>query len=132
MPEGISESNFTDEIETIQIFIRPIDPNNNSALATSYEQPPWIMGEDMILNVDPMTSISDLKGIIEIYKHYTEHSTGSNLFISRHRMQLRVNGKSIIPSKENWTLRRLGIFNGMIIQVIFSPFILYFTLRTIF
>ena len=126
MPEPLIESsNPSDEIETIQVLIRPVDPNNNPALILSYEQPPWTRGEDMILDVDPMTSICDLKGVIEIYKQFAERSTGSNLFISRHRMQLRVNGKSIIPSKENWTLRRLGIFNGMIIQVMHSSFLNY-------
>mmetsp|Transcript_28247 Transcript_28247/g.40223 ORF Transcript_28247/g.40223 Transcript_28247/m.40223 type:complete len:312 (+) Transcript_28247:24-959(+) len=105
--------------EEITINIRPVDPNNNPALPNSFNLPPWVMGSDLEIQVNPMVSVLDLHGIIEQSKEDLEasDSTSRNKFISRHRLQLRVNGKAVVPSKENWTLRRLGIYNNMIIQV---------------
>ena len=117
MPDDESNTITSTQINTIQIIVRPVDPNNNPGLPLSYETPPWTMGEDMILDVDPLTSLHDLKGIIEIYKQHMETEIGSTKFISRHRMQLRVNGKAVTASREPWTIRRLGIYDGTVIQV---------------
>jgi len=108
-----------DEVTNITINIRPVDPNNNPALPQSFNTPPWVMGADFEIQVNPMVTVQDLHGIIEQSKEDFEssNSLGRNKFISRHRLQLRVNGKAIVPSKENWTLRRLGIYDNMIVQV---------------
>lgn len=104
---------------SMSIIIRPVDPNNNPALHRTFNQPSWIMGEDMSMDVNPLLSIKDLRGEIEKEKCRidTDAAEGSHVFVSRHRMQLRVNGKAIVPSKENWTLRRFGVYEGMILQV---------------
>lgn len=46
-------------------------------------------------------------------KEYIEQERG----ICRHRIQLRLKGKVLIVNREKWTLRRMGVNFGMVVQV---------------
>jgi hypothetical protein len=77
----------------VAITLRPMDKD-------------WVMGEDWIVDFHNMTTIVDIRAFIEKERG-----------ISRHRMQLRLKGKVLAPNREIWTLRRLGIYDGYMIQV---------------
>ena len=66
----------------------------------------WIMGEDIEMKISPQTSFTELKAKIEEMKG-----------ISRYRIQIRLKGKLIVPNRENWTLRRTGIYDGYVICI---------------
>ncbi len=66
----------------------------------------WIMGEDWEVRVSYLLTLADLKSMIEEQKG-----------ISRHRIQLRLKGKVLVPNRENWTLRRTGIYDGYMVMV---------------
>jgi hypothetical protein len=66
----------------------------------------WNMGEDWEVSRPYTTTMYDLRAFIEAERG-----------ISRHRMMLRMKGKVIQPNKEKWTLQRLGLYDGYVIQV---------------
>eukprot|EP01038_Epipyxis_sp_PR26KG_P007279 gene7279-9921_t len=64
----------------------------------------WIMGDDWIIERPDLSNIIELREFIEKEKG-----------ISRHRQQLRIKDKLIVPSKEVWNLRRIGLFDNSVI-----------------
>lgn len=77
----------------VSLILRPVDKE-------------WEMGEDWI------TEISALKTIMELKEHVERHKG-----ISPFRMQLRIKGKVIVPARDNWSLRRIGIADNTIVNV---------------
>lgn len=66
----------------------------------------WNMGEDWEVVLPLSSTFYDLKAFIE-----AERS------INRHRIMLRLKGKALAPGKEKFTFRRIGLYDGYIIQV---------------
>lgn len=66
----------------------------------------WRMGEDWEVNFPFLKTFVDLKAFIE-----------DNRGISQHRIQIRLKGKLLTPGREKWTLRRMGIYDGYVIQI---------------
>lgn len=79
---------------------------NLVALVLRPQDKGWIMGEDWDVRVSYLLTLADLKAMIEEHKG-----------ISRHRIQLRLKGKVLVPNRENWTLRRTGIYDGYMVMV---------------
>jgi hypothetical protein len=84
---------------------KPVKKDNEIAIIIRPICDGWQMGEDWPVFVSYLFTFLDIKALIE-----TERG------ISRHRIQLRIRGKTIVPSREKWTLRRMGIFDGYVIQ----------------
>jgi hypothetical protein len=85
-------------IVNVTLFLRPVDEG-------------WIMGEDMMVNLPALTTFLDLLILIEKEKD-----------ISRHRIQLRpmlkrVNNQLILKDRFDWTFKRLGLDDDMVICV---------------
>jgi hypothetical protein len=66
----------------------------------------WVMGEDWMVDLHNSMTLQGIRGYIE------EHRG-----ISRHRIQLRMKGKVVPANRESWTIRRLGFYDGYLIQV---------------
>lgn len=66
----------------------------------------WNMGEDWEVILPLTLTFYNLKAFIE-----TERG------INRHRIMLRLKGKALAPSKEKFTFRRIGLYDGYVIQV---------------
>jgi hypothetical protein len=66
----------------------------------------WQMGEDWNVSFPFLKTFVDLK-------LYIEEKRG----ISAHRMQLKLKGKLLTYTREKWTLRRMGVYDGYVIQV---------------
>ena len=79
--------------DTVELIIRPVDGE-------------WSMGDDWVVSYPYSKTLNDIKAYIEEEKG-----------ISQHRIQLRLKGKIIPSNRENWTVRRYGIYDGYIVQV---------------
>lgn len=66
----------------------------------------WSMGEDWEIARPLSSTMYDLRVLIE-------ETRG----INRHRIMLRVKGKIFPPARDKWTFRRLGLYDGFVIQV---------------
>jgi hypothetical protein len=66
----------------------------------------WVMGEDWTITRSYSSNFLELKEFIEEERG-----------ISRHRIQLRLKGKVVVPSRDKWTLRRMGLVQGFVVQV---------------
>lgn len=88
--EKLPSNNKKDEI---QIIIRPICQD-------------WQMGEDWEISFPFLKNFTDLK-------EYIEKERG----ISQHRIQIKLKGKILTYTREKWTLRRMGIYDGYVIQI---------------
>lgn len=91
--------------------IRPstINPAAVQADVTVFIRPMlglWQMGEDWEVTVPYNSTFVD-------FKTYIEEHRG----ICRHRIQIRLKGRIVQPAREKWTLRRMGINQGMILLV---------------
>ncbi|KAJ1441780.1 hypothetical protein B484DRAFT_442574 [Ochromonadaceae sp. CCMP2298] len=92
-PQPEPEPVFKRDPNLITVVVRPVDGS-------------WVMGEDWVLELHALSNFADLKEIVE-------QARG----ISRHRMQLRLKGKVLAASRELWTLRRYGVYDGCVVQV---------------
>jgi hypothetical protein len=70
----------------------------------------WIMGDDWQIRIDSLSTLNDLR-------QYIEENNPNRVNISRHRIQLRLKQKVPSPSRDLWTLRKLGVFEGTVIGV---------------
>jgi hypothetical protein len=66
----------------------------------------WQMGEDWPITLSYMSTFVDLKLYIEDEKG-----------ISAHRMQIKLKGKLLTATREKWTLRRMGVYDGYVIHL---------------
>ncbi|RYH13127.1 hypothetical protein EON65_36420 [archaeon] len=66
----------------------------------------WVMGDDWEVERSYNSTFLELKEFIEEERG-----------INRHRIQVRLKGKVVVPNREKWQLRRLGITNGMMILI---------------
>lgn len=89
---------------------QPVDPPAKKEPEVSIVLNPicndWVMGDDYHLTLPILSTFNQIKERIELEKG-----------ICKHRIQLRLKGKFLTSSREKWTLRRLGIFDGFVIQV---------------
>lgn len=88
-----TKPNDPDKIPVVEIVLRPVNQG-------------WSMGEDWHV-LRPLTStMYDLRVFLEEEKG-----------INRNRIMLRVKGKLFAASKEKWTFRRLGLYDGYVIDI---------------
>eukprot|EP01039_Chlorochromonas_danica_P010011 gene10008-11071_t len=66
----------------------------------------WTMGEDWEVTRPLASTFVELKEFIEEERG-----------INRNRIQIRLRGKIIVPNREKWTLRRMGIAAGFILLI---------------
>ena len=66
----------------------------------------WVMGIDWPVELDPATTLAEVRVFIE-----------KNRKIPRHRIQLRIKEQVPPPARDQWTLRKMGIFDGARINI---------------
>lgn len=94
VPTGMVEEEVVKrDPNLVSLTLRPVDKD-------------WVMGEDWVVDLHNQTTMVEIKQYVETHRG-----------ISRHRIQLRMKGKVCPTNREIWTLRRLGIYDGYVIQV---------------
>lgn len=81
------------QVPQVQLILKPVDQG-------------WEMGEDWEVFRPFASTMYDLRVMIEEEKG-----------INRNRIMLRLKGKILQPARDKWTLRRLGLYDGYVIQV---------------
>lgn len=101
-------ANGTDKMVDSTHGSRPLTPvhDDNVTILIRPQDEGWVMGEDWSIRFPYQHTLNQLKAYIE------EHRG-----ISRHRMQLRLRKKILMPNRENWTVIRYGIYDGYVICV---------------
>eukprot|EP01031_Cornospumella_fuschlensis_P031637 gene31637-38236_t len=87
------QSSVTTQNSNVTLVLRPMQGN-------------WVMGDDWEVERSYNSTFLELK-------EYIEEEKG----INRHRIQVRLKGKVVVPNREKWQLRRLGITSGMLILI---------------
>jgi hypothetical protein len=81
------------QVPQVQLILKPVNQG-------------WEMGEDWEVFRPFASTMYDLRVMIEEEKG-----------INRNRIMLRLKGKILQPARDKWTLRRLGLYDGYVIQV---------------
>ena len=93
LAEPVVEEVIKRDPNLVSVTLRPVDKD-------------WVMGEDWVVDLHNQTTMVEIRQYVETHRG-----------ISKHRIQLRMKGKVCPTNREIWTLRRLGIYDGYVIQV---------------